>query len=64
MGSAGTVDATAAKAAMAGCACAGRVDAVTVGGATLPSQPSSLQRAAAAAAADAARSVGIGAWAE
>ena len=61
---AGAVDAAAANAATAGGACAGRVDAVAAGDATLPSQPSSSQRTAAAAAADVARSVGIGAWAE
>ena len=62
MGSAGAVDAAAAKGAKAGGACAGRVDAITAGDATLPSQPSLSQLTAAAAAVDAARSVGIGAW--
>ena len=59
MGSAGTVDAAAAKVATAGGACAGRVEAVAVGDATLPSPPLSSQRTMAAAATDAAGSGGI-----
>ena len=61
MNSAGAVDVATTEVGTAGGACAGRVEAVAVGDATLPSPPLSSQRTTAAAATDAAGSGGIGA---